>query len=249
MLEQIEQADTPIQRILVFISSCDKAEERSVLKSQLKLLKRLRDFDLTKYSSASRFTQDIAPQLASVLRNSEPQIDEQVDSILHALNAEDFIDRWPTTTATLDKLKRLYKKTYSQQHVERHKAVQEAIKILEAHALPKKLGDTKQQNYLRPLLEVDCAFQPSLDDALVCEKCHATLSSMAWNISIVGERRMQIENNLEKIEYKGKKQPLVGFTETITKPSDISTIVKKVDQTSRRAISQGKSVKIKLEVD
>jgi hypothetical protein len=248
-LGQVGHADTPIQRILVFISSCNKEERRNVLKSQLKLLKRLRDFDLTKYFSASRFAQDIAPQLASVLRNSEPQIDEHVDSIRHSLNAEDFLDRWPTITATWDKLKRLYKKTYGEQHLERHKSIQEAVKILEAHALLRKLTDTKKQNYLRPLLEIDCAFQPSLDDALVCEKCNATLASMAWNISIVGERRMQIESDLEKIENKGKRQTLVGFTETINKPSDISMIVKKVDQTARRAVSQGKSVKIKLEVD
>jgi hypothetical protein len=249
MFRQVTQAETPIQRILVFISSCDKEEKRNALKSQLKLLKRLKDFDLTKYFSASRFTQDVAPQLASVLKNSEPHIDEYVDSIRHSLNAEDFLDRWPSITTTLDKLKRLYKKTYEEQHLERHESVQEAVRSLDANALLKKLTDTKKQNYLKPLLDIDCAFQPNLDDAFACERCHATLASMAWNISTVGERRMQIESELEKIEDKGKKKPLKGFTETITKPADIPMTVKKVDQTARKAVSQGKSVTVRLEVD
>lgn len=255
-LRQLEEtlvsmkAETPIQRILSFISCFETEEQRKRTKAQLRLLKRLRDFDFTKYQLAARFSDDIAPQLVSVLRDLDPEIEKHVDSLRHSLAAEDFLERWPTVTSTFEKVRRRYEKTYRHQHAQRHKLVQEAISKLKGHGALRRLTDESRDSHLKPLLGIDCSVeQPSLEESFTCEKCGTALSVICWHTSIVEERRLQIESHLDKLVARDKKPPPVtGFTETVTKPSQIAAVVKRVEETARKAVARGKSVKVGLEV-
>jgi hypothetical protein len=242
------KGETPIQRILSFISYCETDDQRREIKAQLKLLKRLKDFDLTKYQLIARFSHDVAPELASVLRDLDPEIEEQVGSLRHSLSAEDFLERWPTITSTFEKLKRRYEKTYRDYHAQRHELAQEAMNKLRGHRAIQRLTKERRDRHLKPLLDIDCSVQPNLERSLTCEECAASLAGICWHITTVEERRSEIESELDKLATKGKPLQVEGFTATVTKPSQIVSVAKKVEETTRKAVAQGKSVKVELEV-
>lgn len=241
------KADTRIRRVLNFIQCLGKKEEVEEFKSQLKVLRKLKDFDLHEYQLISRFSREVAPQLVSLFPE-DSEIVNPVNSLRHSLGAEDFLDRWGSIITAFEGLKKRYERAYHEQHKKTHELIQQAIKWVKEHKAFQKLPDDRKREYLRPLSEIDCPVdEPHLDDRLTCEKCGSTLERLSLHINMVDRRRLDIESNLDKLVEK--EEPVSGFKETIRDTSQILPIVKKVEDTARKAVSKGKSVKVDVEVD
>jgi len=246
-LSQIK-ADTRVKRILNFLECCEKEEQLNEFKYNLKTLKRLKQFDFSEYQKVSTFSREIAFQLSTLLKSTKPDIVRQTESLRDCLAAEDFLDRWTTIRGTFEKLKKGYEEEYLSLHNQRHELIQEAIQQLKSHAALHGLSAEEKTSHLRPLLEIDCSEVSGFDERFACRKCGSSLDRLSWHISIVEKRRLEIEGALDKLQAKRKPVTVSGFEETITKLNQIATVAEKVKDTSRKAVAQGKTVKVAVEV-
>ncbi len=247
-MQEIKSETSRKRRIQAFI---DK-QRIDVIGRNLKLLKKLKNFEvqgyLDKYKELSKFAQDIAPEL------HEEDLDEEtrgtLDSLKLGLKAQDFMERWSSLYSTYDKLERRYEKIYLDLHRRRHELLENTLKQLETHPTFTKIEASEREKILSPLTGIDCKDETSsINSQYVCHNCKSSLDSLRYHISIIDSSKAKIQSSLDKlmVDREKKTQRIEGFTEVISSAEQLPRVTKRVEELARQALAFGRHIKVKVE--
>jgi len=250
-LNEISDAATRSRRILNFID-----EKRQVIfKSQVPLLAKLLKFEtdgnLSTYRKIQRFAREIAPILLDIAKDEK--VAERFQRLRQALDAQDFLDRWPSIVTDYETLRSKYATVYHEYHTRRRKMVQKAVESLKKHPIIAALSDDQTKRILSPLLNLQCDVEkPKAADAtdFVCDRCRSSLRDLSHHLEMIEGRRRNASRKLEEILAKKKGVPVEvkGFSEEIDSKEKIPLVAGRLEEVSEKAVKQGKRVKVDVKV-
>jgi len=250
-LNEISDAATRSRRILTFI---DK-KRQAILKTQVPLLASLLKFEtdgnLPTYRRIQRFAHEIAPNLLDVTKDEK--MADQLQRLRQGVEAQDFIDRWPSIVSDYETLRSKYATVYPEYHTRRRKMVQKAVDSLKEHPAIEALSKDQIKQIVSPLLDLQCDIEePKAGDSIdfVCDGCKSSLRDLSHHLEMVEGRRRTASTKLDQILAKKKGVPVEvkGFSEEIDSMEKIPLVAGRLEEVSEKAVKQGKRVKVDVKV-
>jgi len=250
-LKEISEAATRSRRILNFIEKKRQATLNAQVPSLAKLLKFETDGNLPAYRRIRSFAREIAPVLLDVAKDEK--MAAKFQSLRQGLEAQDFIDRWPSIVSDYETLRGKYATVYHEYHARRTEMVQKAVESLKEHPAIKALSEDQTKQILSQLLDLQCdAKEPKAGDStdFVCDGCRSSLRDLSHHLEMVEGRRRNASAKLDQILAKKKGVPVEvkGFSEEIDSVEKIPLVAGRLEEVSEKAVKQGKRVKVDVKV-
>jgi biotin operon repressor len=251
VLNEISDAATRSRRILNFIEKKRQATLSAQVPSLAKLLKFETDGNLSAYRRIRSFAREIAPVLLDVAEDHKMAAKSQ--SLRQGLEAQDFIERWPSIVSDYETLRGKYATAYHKYHARRTEMVQKAVESLKEHPAIKALSEDQTKQILSPLLDLQCDVkEPKAGDStdFVCDGCSSSLRDLSHHLEMVEGRRRNASAKLGQILAKKKGVPVEvkGFSEEIDSVEKIPLVAGQLEEVSEKALKQGKRVKVDVKV-
>ena len=250
-LNEISGAVTRSRRILNFIDEKRQATFKAQVPLLAKLLKFETDGNLPTYRRIQRFAREIAPNLLDVAKDEK--LTDQSRRLRQGLEAQDFIDRWPSIVSDYETLRSKYATVYHEYHTRRRELVQKAVGSLKKHSVIAALSDDQTKHILSPLLDLQCDIkEPKAGDTtdFVCDGCRSSLRDLSHHLEMIEGRRRNAGRKLDEILAKKEGVPIEvkGFSEEIDSMEKIPLVAGRVEEVSEKAVKQGKRVKVDVKV-
>ena len=250
-LEEIAAQASRSRRILSL------AHKRQGLEETKPVFDKIKDFErrgnIERYRTIMKFSQYAAPQLASVLGDSE--LKEQVSSLQAGLSSPDFMDRWSDIGGVYEKLSRRYARLYVDIHAKRHELIVDVLKRLRSRPETRRLSEAKKREYFKPFEDLDCIVgEPKLDQFFKCDKCGSSLESISLELdSTIPREASKTEEEIGRYLAKetGEKEfKLLRPTEyTIKSKEDLPRVTRRIEEVSRAALKRRRAVRVRIGVE
>lgn len=250
-LNEISDAATRSRRILNFIDKKRQATLKTQVPLLAKLLKFEADGNLSIYRRIQRFARETAPILLDVAKNEK--IADRSQRLRQGLEAQDFIDRWPSIVGDYETLRSKFAKVYHEYHTRRRVMVQKAIESLKEHPATEASSEDETKRILSPLLELQCDVEePKAGDAtdFVCDGCRSSLKDLSHHLEMIEGRRRNASRKLDEMLARKEGVPIKvkGFSEEIDSMEKIPLVAGRLEEVSEKAVKQGKRVKVDVKV-
>lgn len=250
-LQKILGAGQRSERVIVFLEK----ENLAILQESAPILASFAKFEpnLSQYYRVREFGRNIGPQLLGVVKTKS--VEKKIEELQNNITADDFYARWPTTFSIYQDLLAQYYNQYKEKHEAREQSVKAAIASLRVHPFLKELKEADRKQYLSRLEELSCesAKMAMDEESLVCKKCGASLTDLTHHLEMIQARRQEVRKDLDRAwesAHKGEEVSAVtGFTSMIRAKTEISAVSDRLQGVSERAIKQGKSVRVEVDVE